>query len=117
VRAADFLSNDQKNIFATPKIFAGFGEPKIEFGRISAAPAIRAPAMANFEGPKIMPDSMKTDRVAWTVKEFCSATRIGRSTFYQQVKRGNIKILKCGRRTLVPLAEITSFLKRLGEIA
>lgn len=63
-----------------------------------------------------MPDSIRTDRVAGTVKDFCLATGIGRSTFYQQVKKGNIKILKCGRKTLVPLAEFTAFLKRLGEV-
>ena len=64
-----------------------------------------------------MQNSMKTDRIAETVDQFCLATGIGRSTFYKQVKRGNISILKCGRKTLVPLAERAAFLKRLGEVA
>lgn len=61
-----------------------------------------------------MADSMKFDRVAETVNEFCSALGIGRTLFYQEVQRGRIKILKAGRKTLVPITEREAYLKRLG---
>lgn len=58
-----------------------------------------------------------TDRIAGTVSEFCSAMGIGRTLFYEEVRRGRIKILKAGRRTLVPIAEQKAYLQRLEEVA
>lgn len=67
-----------------------------------------------------MSDSVKNDeigRVAESVNDFCLACSISRSHFYEQVRRGQIKILKSGRRTLVPLTERAAYLQRLGEVA
>lgn len=44
-------------------------------------------------------------RVNWRVNDFCKAHGIGRSTFYDEVKRGEIKTMKIGNRTLVPDSE------------
>lgn len=63
-----------------------------------------------------MSDTTKIDRIAETVNEFCSALGIGRTFFYQEVRRGRIKILKAGRKTLVPIAERSAYLQRLGEV-
>lgn len=41
------------------------------------------------------------DRVNWRVTEFCNAHGIGRTLFYDEVKRGQIKLIKIGKRTLV----------------
>lgn len=41
-------------------------------------------------------------RVNWRVNDFCEAHGIGRTTFYEAVKRGEIKIIKYGNRTLIP---------------
>lgn len=57
------------------------------------------------------------DRIAETVNEFCAAVRIGRTLFYKEVHRGRIKILKAGRKTLVPIAEREAYLRRLAEKA
>jgi excisionase family DNA binding protein len=58
------------------------------------------------------------ERTAYTVNEFCSAAAIGRTTFYSEVAAGRIRILKCGRRTLVPATESQAWLSRLaGEAA
>jgi excisionase family DNA binding protein len=54
------------------------------------------------------------DRAADTVNEFCDALRIGRTLFYGEVKAKRIKILKAGRRTLVPRSEREAWLRRLA---
>ena len=57
-----------------------------------------------------------TPKAAFTVREFCSVLSIGRSTFYEEMKRGRIKVLKLGARTLVPASEVGAFLQRLQEL-
>ena len=55
------------------------------------------------------------DKAAERVTEFCSALGIGRTFFYKNVSEGRIKILKAGRRTLVPVTEREAFLRRLAS--
>ncbi len=64
-----------------------------------------------------MSNTENADRKAMTVNEFCGALRIGRSLFYEEVKRGRIKILKAGRKTLIPITECETYLVRLAEEA
>ncbi len=47
----------------------------------------------------------RSDRVNWRVDDFCRAHGIGRTLFYEEVKRGEIKLIKIGKRTLVPDSE------------
>ena len=42
------------------------------------------------------------DRINWQVGDFCAAHGIGKTTFSEEVKRGDIKISKVGKRTLIP---------------
>ena len=51
-------------------------------------------------------------RVNWRIDEFCSAHGIGRTLFYDEVKRGEIKLIRIGRRTLVPDAEAKAWQRR-----
>jgi len=55
------------------------------------------------------------EKVAETINEFCSAVGIGRTLFYREVKSGRIKILKAGRKTLVPISQRREYLQRLEE--
>lgn len=41
------------------------------------------------------------NRRCWHVDEFCEAHRIGRTTFYKEVKAGRLTIVKVGNRTLI----------------
>ena len=36
-----------------------------------------------------------------TVKEFCPKYRIGTTKFYEEIKAGRLRAVKCGTRTLV----------------
>jgi len=40
---------------------------------------------------------------------------ISRSSIYKAINKGQIKVLKCGRRTLVPASECEAFLNRLAQ--
>lgn len=54
------------------------------------------------------------DRASLSVDEFCATHGIGRTTFYAELKAGRIHVVKCGRRTLVPVAEKDAWLGRLA---
>ncbi len=53
-----------------------------------------------------------TARVNWRVDDFCRAHGIGRTYFYDEVKRGEIKPIKIGKRTLVPVSEAKAWQER-----
>lgn len=55
------------------------------------------------------------DSLTHSVSDACHIIGFGRSSFYKAVKKGQITILKCGRRTLVPAGECEAFLNRLAE--
>lgn len=52
-------------------------------------------------------------KFALSVTEFCHACSIGRSTFYEEVKAGRIRILKAGKRTLIAASEVQRWLNSL----
>ncbi len=54
----------------------------------------------------------RSDRVNWRVNDFCRAHGIGRTYFYDEVKRGEIKPIKIGKRTLVPVSEAKAWQER-----
>ena len=54
-------------------------------------------------------------RVNWRVDDFCRAHGIGRTLFYDEVKRGEIKLMKVGKRTLVPDTEAQAWQERKAQ--
>ena len=48
-----------------------------------------------------------------SVAEFCRAAGVGRSLFYKQVQAERIRVVKAGRRTLIPVTELAAWLERL----
>ncbi len=51
-------------------------------------------------------------RVNWRVDDFCRAHGIGRTLFYDEVKRGENNLIKIGKRTLVPVSEAKAWQER-----
>lgn len=45
----------------------------------------------------------------WRVKEFCDAHGLGRTKFYALVSSGKIKVIKCGKTSLISDAEALRF--------
>ncbi len=54
-------------------------------------------------------------RINWRVDDFCRAHGIGRTLFYDEVKRGEIKLMKVGKRTLVPDSEAVAWQLRKSK--
>lgn len=51
--------------------------------------------------------------LALTVTEFCHMSRIGRTTFYEEVKARRLQIRKIGHKTLVLADEADRWLRAL----
>jgi excisionase family DNA binding protein len=58
---------------------------------------------------------MKPD-AAMTVREFCTAYRICRATFYNEVNRGHLRAVKMGTKTLVLREDVEAWVERLPKI-
>jgi len=60
---------------------------------------------------------MSTDgavrKLAFSIPEFCAAVGIGRSRAYEEIKAGRLRILKCGRRTLIAQEAVSAWLAHL----
>jgi len=53
-------------------------------------------------------------KIALSIPEFCAAAGIGRSLAYEEIKAGRLKVLKCGRRTLIAKEAVAEWLERLA---
>lgn len=54
-------------------------------------------------------------KLALSVADVCHACSIGRSTFYEEVKAGRIRVLKAGKRTLIATGEVQRWLDSLAS--
>ena len=55
--------------------------------------------------------------IALSVKEACNSTSISRSTIYAEIKVGNLKTLKVGRRTLLAVKDLEAWLSSKAAAA
>ncbi len=52
-------------------------------------------------------------KLALSIPEFCRAAGIGRSRAYEEIRAGRLRIVKCGRRTLIPAGALQQWLEAL----
>jgi len=64
-----------------------------------------------------MSRNQDVQRVALSIPEFCAAVGIGRSRVYEEIKEGRLRVLKCGRRTLIAKDAVQQWLDRLAAPA
>ncbi len=50
-------------------------------------------------------------RAALSVEDTAYALAVGRTTIFQMIKDGQLRVVKVGRRTIVPIAEIHRLLE------
>lgn len=50
------------------------------------------------------------EKLALSVKEFQDLSGLGKTTIYKAIACKSLKIIKIGKRTLIPMTEATSFL-------
>ena len=55
--------------------------------------------------------------VSYSVEDAAKALGIGRTFVFHLIKEGKLKAVHIGRRTLVPVAEVEAFMRRLGGAA
>jgi hypothetical protein len=62
----------------------------------------------------LKPQSQNTlaQLVNWRINDFCLAHGIGRTSVYQEIKRGELKTIKVGSRTLIPDIEAKAWQSR-----
>lgn len=59
---------------------------------------------------------MDSTKEAYAVSEFCDRYGICRDTFYSEVKRGRLRALKLGKKTLVLKSDAESWAKSLPAL-
>ncbi|MGY0834208.1 helix-turn-helix domain-containing protein [Azospirillum argentinense] len=52
-------------------------------------------------------------KAAYSVTEVMSLLSLGRTSIYALVKSGDLKVIKCGRRTLFLATDVAAFLGKL----
>ena len=61
-------------------------------------------------------DNPMTEPLAIPIPEAARLSGIGRSTIYAEIKSGNLKIRKVGRRTIIAMSDLRAFLdSKSGE--
>jgi excisionase family DNA binding protein len=51
-----------------------------------------------------------SEKIALSVREACNCLSIGRTTFYELLRAGQLHVVKVGAKTLVPRDELVRFI-------
>lgn len=54
--------------------------------------------------------------LAYTVRQACAALGLGRTTFYSLIRAGQVRAVKSGRRTLIPVPRLRAYLANLPPL-
>ena len=57
-----------------------------------------------------------TDREAFAVREFCARYGICRQTLYDEIRRGRIKAVKLGKKTMILRSDAEAWAKSLPPL-
>ena len=60
---------------------------------------------------------MTSTVLAYTIREACNASGLGRSSLYLLLKSGDLRARKHGARTLILVDDLRQYLERLPELA
>jgi excisionase family DNA binding protein len=54
-------------------------------------------------------------KAAYAIADICEQLSLGRTTVFAEIKKGNLKIVKVGRRSLVTAEELARYMQRLSS--
>jgi len=57
-----------------------------------------------------------TQPIALKISEACAAARIGRTSLYEAIKRGELRALKRGKSTLILQDDLRRYLENLPKV-
>lgn len=57
-----------------------------------------------------MSSHLYTPKLAYSIKEACQASSLGRSTLYKYISAGRLKAIRVGGRTIIPVEELQALL-------
>jgi excisionase family DNA binding protein len=60
------------------------------------------------------PTKNPLNKAAYSIAEFCELVSLGRSRVFEEIRDKRLRIVKVGRRTLIPAVEVTAWLERLA---
>ena len=60
-----------------------------------------------------MSTNLALTKVTLSIRDFCKVAGISRSRTYEEIKAGRLRILKCGRRTLITPEAVEGWIKTL----
>ncbi len=86
----------------------------IRSGNQTAAAVRNLSATTGFNQPPCRKTASTVVRLNYSVAEACSALGCGRSKLYDLIGTHQIAVVKLGRRTLIPIASLESFVQRLA---
>lgn len=58
-----------------------------------------------------MTDNDRIEPLAYSIKEACRATSLGRTRIYQLIAAGRIKVVRIDKRTLIPAQSLHDLLR------
>ena len=47
-------------------------------------------------------DTIKSTKIAYSIREACAASSLGRTTLYNHIAAGRLKVTRIGGRTIIP---------------
>lgn len=53
--------------------------------------------------------------IVYTIPEACAAARVGRTSLYEAIRRGELRAVKRGRRTIIWPADVIRWLESLPD--
>jgi excisionase family DNA binding protein len=54
-------------------------------------------------------------QLLYTLAQFRTLTSLSKTRVFEELKEGRLRAVKCGRRTLIPAAEVSALIESLEE--
>ena len=74
-----------------------------------------SPSFNRKRGDPMQPVKLDTPKLAYSIREACAASSLGRTNLYSQISSGRLRAVRVGGRTLIPAESLHALIA--GEAA